>query len=237
MDKLVMRQAAWIGDEYLRGPARGLVLNFHGLGAGSGKNGPSTEELHWAEAGAVVAFPYCGPWSWMNRQAQAMTDGLVDAIYREFGLRDDAPLICTGGSMGGQASLLYTRYARRPVAACLANCPVCDTKYHFNERPDLPATMRHAFNTYEGDIDAILDHHSPLAQVAAMPDIPYLIIHGMRDTAVNKARHSDAMVAAMRARGLKVEYHELPDMGHCWPMTLETFVRQTQFVVDALNRQ
>jgi dipeptidyl aminopeptidase/acylaminoacyl peptidase len=234
MDAQVMRQVAWIGEEYLRGPAKGIVLSFHGLGGGAGKTTPSTEELEWAYAGGIVVYPLYGPWAWMNAQAQAMTDELVEAAWREFALPAGAPLICTGGSMGGQASLLYTRYARRPVAACLANCPVCDLKYHFNERPDLPPTIRHAFAAYGGDLDAALERHSPLAQAAAMPDIPYLIIHGLKDPAVSKANHSDPMVAALRARGLRVEYHEVPDMRHCGPMPLKTLQREVEFVAGSL---
>ena len=45
MDAQVMRQVAWIGEEYLHGPAKGVVLSFHGLGGGAGKTAPSTEEL------------------------------------------------------------------------------------------------------------------------------------------------------------------------------------------------
>jgi dipeptidyl aminopeptidase/acylaminoacyl peptidase len=237
MDKQVMRQVAWIGDEYLRGPVKGVVLSFHGLGSGAVKAGPSTEELEWAYAGGLVVYPYHEPWAWMNAQARAMTDDLVDAVYREFALPPEAPLVCTGGSMGGQGSLLYTLRARCPVAACLANCPVCDMKYHFTERPDLPPTMRHAFAAYGDDIDAALAAHSPLAQAAAMPDIPYMIIHGQKDPAVNKARHSDAMVAALRARGLRVEYHEPPHMAHTGPMPLKTLQREVEFVAEALSDQ
>jgi dipeptidyl aminopeptidase/acylaminoacyl peptidase len=63
-------------------------------------------------------------------------------------------------------------------------------------------------------MEAALEEQSPLHQVAGMPDIPYLIVHGDQDTAVNKARHSDRLVAAMRARGLRVNYIEVPGMGH-----------------------
>ena len=239
MNKQVMRQAGWIADDCLRGPIRGVVLSFHGLGAGATKpwNLPTTEQLEWIAVGALLVYPFYGPWGWMNRQAQAMVDDLVEAVYREFALPASTPLISTGGSMGGQACLLYTRYARKAVSACLANCPVCDMKYHFTERPELPTTIRHAFNCYDGDIDAVLAAHSPLAQVAAMPKIPYLFIHAGKDAAVNKARHSDAMVAALRARGLSVEYHEVADMDHCGPRPLAVLQREVAFVIEAMGKQ
>ena len=119
MDPEVINEGAWVGEAYVRGRIRGVVLSFHGLGGGL-KGGPSTEELEWARHGGLVVHPYYGPWAWMNRQARAMVDEVVDAIYSAHGLPDRLPLICTGGSMGGQASLLYTRYATRRVHACLA---------------------------------------------------------------------------------------------------------------------
>lgn len=235
MNSKVIKEIAWVGAEYVRGKIRGVVLSFHGLGGGGLKNGPGTEELEWGRNGGLVVHPYYGPWAWMNRQARAMVDELVDAIYEAHGLPQRAPLICTGGSMGGQASLLYTRYAKRRVSACLANCPVCDMKYHFRERLDLPPTIRHAFLGYPGSLDSLLAEHSPLHQVAAMPDIPYRIIHGDRDKAVSKRHHSDKMVAAMHKRKLNVEYVEVPGMGHCAPLPLKVMQHDVEFVAAAMG--
>jgi dipeptidyl aminopeptidase/acylaminoacyl peptidase len=231
-----MRQVAWIGEDYVKGRVRGVVLVLHGLGFAALKEEPSTEELAWARAGGLVVFPYYGPWSWMNRQARAFVDELVDAVYAAYRLPPRAPLISTGGSMGGGCALLYTRYAKRPIAGCLALFPVCDLRFHFNERPDLPRTIRHAFRGYPEDLDTLLAEHSPLCQVDRMPDVPYLIIHGDQDKAVAKARHSDRLVAAMRKRKMKVEYVEVSGMGHGGPIPLEVVERRVQFVQSLLRR-
>ena len=233
MNPRVTKEVAWVGKEYVKGSIKGVVLSFHGLGGGL-KSGPGTEELEWARNGGLVVYPYYGPWAWMNRQARTMVDELVDAIYSAQGLPGSIPLICTGGSMGGQASLLYTRYAKRRVSACLANCPVCDLKYHFHERPDLPPTIRHALLGYAGSLDSLLAEHSPLHQMDAMPDIPYLIIHGGKDKLVSKRHHSDKMVAAMRKRKMNVEYVEVPGMGHGGPMPLAVLEKQIRFVSSFL---
>jgi len=234
MNRDKMRQVAWIGDEWVKGPIRGVVLSFHGLGAPGVKTQPSTEELGWAQAGGLVVFPYYGPWSWMNRQARSLVDETVDAVYATFKLSKRIPLISTGGSMGGCSALLYTRYAKRPVSACFANFPVCDTAFHFSERPDLPRTFHSAFVGYKGTLKTLLAEHSPLAQVPAMPDIPYLVVHGDKDTSVGKARHSDRFVAAMRRRKLNVEYIEVPGMGHGGPVPVDVIRREVDFVAGAL---
>jgi dipeptidyl aminopeptidase/acylaminoacyl peptidase len=78
--------------------------------------------------------------------------------------------------------------------------------------------------------------HSPLHQVDAMPDIPYLIVHGEKDQAVKKSAHSDPMVALMRKRGLSVEYLDRPNLGHGGPMDYPTSRRIIEFVTSNLRK-
>jgi dipeptidyl aminopeptidase/acylaminoacyl peptidase len=213
MSKEEMLQSAWIGEQFCLGETRAVIVNFHGLGGGI-KNGPSYEEQEWGDSGGLVVFPYYGPWSWMNRSARAFVDRLICSVYQQYKIDSSVPLIIAGGSMGGQAALLYTRYSSHPIAACFANFPVCDVEYHFTERPDLPVTMRYAYRDYPGTFAEALIEHSPLRQVDAMPAIPYLVIHGDKDLAVNKEKHSDRFVAEMRKAGRDIQYLEVPGMGH-----------------------
>ncbi len=236
MDAVMMRQVAWVGDSYVQGKIRGVALNFHGLGHMNEKRFPETMELEWARAGWLVVFPYYGPWTWMNREARAFVDELVAFVYDHFGLDGNLPLVSTGGSMGGLSALLYTRYAKKPVSACLALFPVCDFQYHFGERPDLPRSIHHSLRGYEEDMQTLFDEHSPLKQVPHMPDIPYLFIHGDSDQAVSKAAHSDKMVAAMKARGLAVEYVQVPGMGHGSCMPVAVLLKMIGFLADFSSR-
>ncbi len=63
MDREVLRQVAWIGDEGLQGKPRAVVLAFHGLGGGAPRLAPTTEELEWGRRGGLVVHPYYGPWT------------------------------------------------------------------------------------------------------------------------------------------------------------------------------
>jgi dipeptidyl aminopeptidase/acylaminoacyl peptidase len=236
MDKTAMLDQAFIGEQFVRGPIRGVVLALHGLGGMGPKGGVDTDELEWAGAGGLVVFPYYGPWSWMNRQARGFIDDLVASVYTHYKLGPEIPVIVTGGSMGGLSALLYTRYAKKPPVACLAVFPVCDLAFHFQERPDLPRSIRGAFMGYSEPLEQLLAEHSALAQVPGMPRIPYQIIHGDADQAVNKAAHSDRFVAAMRQAGHQVDYMEVPGMGHGSNVPLSVLQRRIEFVQRFLKR-
>jgi dipeptidyl aminopeptidase/acylaminoacyl peptidase len=232
MNKTELKQTAWIGDEFVSGPIRGVIVSFHGLGCPELRTKPESQELTWAEKGFLVIYPYYGPWSWMNRQSREFIDDLVTSVYQVYSLSPEIPLLTYGGSMGGFSALLYTRYAKHKVAGCIAICPVCDLKYHFGERPDLPRTIRHAFLGYKEDLECLFREHSPLCQVEAMPRIPYFIIHITGDPAVNKAHHSDKLVAEMRKHDFDVTYLEVPGTGHCGPLPEEVENAKAQFILD-----
>jgi pimeloyl-ACP methyl ester carboxylesterase len=230
----ILDKVAWLSTDYVRRPISGLVLRFPGLGSTGLKSDPDFYDLEWGQAGALTVLGYQDPWGWMNPATVNFIDDLVDAVRARHQLGPEIPLLSTGGSMGGHAALLYTLKSRHRAAACLALYPVCDLPFHYTERVDLPRTMHHAFGSY-GDIAAQLRDHSPLHQVAAMPSIPYLFVHGDKDVAVKKTAHSDPMVAAMRARGLPVEYLECPKLGHGGPLDHATTHRILDFVAGQLK--
>jgi pimeloyl-ACP methyl ester carboxylesterase len=231
----LLEKFAWLSLEYVKPPVSAIVLRFPGLGATGMKSDPDPTELEWGQAGALAVVPYQDPWGWMNPATLHFVDDLVEAIRVHHHLGPEVPLISTGGSMGGYEALLYAIKSRHAVAACLAIFPVCDLPFHYTERVDLPRTMHHAFGNYE-NIEAALVEHSPLHQVKAMPDIPYLIVHGEKDLAVKKSAHSDPMVAAMRQRRLQVDYVECPKLGHGGPMDYATSRRIIDFVISHCRR-
>jgi dipeptidyl aminopeptidase/acylaminoacyl peptidase len=214
---------------------RGIVVDFMGLGnQWMAAADEATRGATFTAAGAAYVVPYLDPWNWMNAAAVAQTDRVIDLAKAKAGLASDAPVVSTGGSMGGLCSLVWPRYTRHRVVAVVANCPVCDLPFHYTERPDLPRTLRAAFAT-EPDFEAALRDRSPLHLAPTLPDIPYAIFHCTEDRAVGKAAHSDKLVAALRALGRSVEYVEVPGRGHC-DLDDESRRRYESFAVSSLPR-
>ncbi len=205
---------AYTNREIVEGEPKGIVISFMGLGGATTHFGAqATDGVTWAKKGILYVLPYNNPWCWMNRQAVGYTDEIIDVLFDHYGFAESFPVISTGGSMGGQAALVYTRYAKRTPKACFANCPVCDMPFHFTERPDLPRTIYSAFYNEEGDLDTVLRRFSPLHLAAEMPDVPYCVFHCTADKAVNIDAHSEKFIEAMK--GHRVTYIKVEGYGHC----------------------
>jgi len=208
-------QFAYCNLKICKRPIKGIVLSFFGLGNTSMFKEDTPEGIFFAENGVLYVVPYYNPWSWMNKQAVAYTDEILDVLFETLALPDDTAIVSTGGSMGGLSSLVYMAYAKRTPKACVANCPVCDAVYHYTERPDLPRTMYSALYHEEGDLLSALKSISPIHLTDKLPKAEYTIFHCEKDLAVNKKMHSDRLVAAMRDAGFAVTYIPVPDRGHC----------------------
>ncbi len=239
MEKLItkdtIRRFAYSNVHLLKGPARGIVVSFFGLGYNRMQDADTEEGIFFAEHGILYLFPYNAPWCWMDREAVLFTDEVIDAMVAGLSLPEDIPVVLMGGSMGGLSALVYSRYAARTPVACVVNCPVCDLPYHYTEREDLPRTLYHAFFFEEGKIEDVLRTASPLHLAPEMPDIPYYVFHCCNDKAVNKQKHSDRFVEAMRASGHRVEYFEVPGRGHC-ALPYDLHARYLSLCVEAIDR-
>lgn len=219
----------------IEGTPKAVLVSFMGLGGAVTHFGAQTTEgIMWAEKNVLFVLPYNNPWNWMNRQAIAYTDEIVDVIFEHYGFDESTPVISSGGSMGGQAALVYTRYAKRTPKACFANCPVCDMPFHFTERPDLPRTIYSAFFNEEGSVDEVLARFSPLHLASEMPDVPYYVFHATADKAVNIDAHSEKFVAAMTPAH-SVTYVKVPGYGHC-AFPAHVTVRWNELIMAEIER-
>lgn len=238
MEKIIryetIRNFTYVNGLLIQGKIRGVVVEFFGLG--STKMFPEDPEtgIFYARKNVLYVVPYNNPWAWMNRQAVSYTDEILDVLFARYGLPESLPIVSSGGSMGGLSCLVYSRYAKRTPAACVANCPVCDLPFHYTERLDLPRTLYSAFWNYEGDLQTALRSASPLHLVADMPKIPYHLFHCSYDQAVNMERHSVRFVSAMREAGHEITLDVVPDRGHC-DLTEEMHARYRQYCLAALE--
>lgn len=219
MEKIIsyenLRSFAYVNDKVCAGPIKGIVISFFGLGNMSMYANDTVEGEYYGEKGILYVVPYNNPWAWMNRQAAAYTDEIIDALMEKFGLDAGIPIVSTGGSMGGQSALVYMAYAKRTPAACVVNCPVCDMVFHYTERPDLPRTIYSALYNENGTLQEALEGISPLHLTARLPRVKYHFFHCEMDQAVNKQSHSDKLVEKMREAGFDVTYDAVPGRGHC----------------------
>ena len=219
-------------NAHLVGEARGIAISFFGLGGAAMYSEDPAEAKALAEKGIVYMIPYYDPWCWMNRQAVDYVDEIVDVIVRHYGMKDPK-IVSSGGSMGGLSSLVYAAYARITPVMVVSNCPVCDLPYHFTERPDLPRTLYAAFGGYDGTMDEAMRSASPLhlALEKKMPYIKYRILHCTADQAVNKEKHSDRLVGALKSGGYDIEYTAVPGRGHC-DLTPEMREKYDGYIMD-----
>ena len=217
MEKLItynnLCSFAYTNDHICKKPIQGIVVYFYGLNWNQMLREDPPEGIRYAQEGILYVVPYSRPWAWMNDQAVAYTDEILDVLCREYGA--DLPIVSSGMSMGGLSAILYSKFARRRPVACVANCPVCDLVYHFTERPDLPRTLYGAYYGEPGTLEAVLQRHSPLHLASELPRIDYRIFHCEEDLSVNLHRHSERFVAAMAALGHRISLHTVPGKGHC----------------------
>lgn len=201
----------------IKGEIKAILFDFHGLGSTELKKNSSDFDLRMAENNILVIFPFYGPWSWMNSTAVKYVDTILEVVAEKYKLDlDKIKIISCGGSMGGLSALVYSKYAKRTPCACFAYCPVCDLKYHMFEREDLPRTIYLAFMDSPDGLEKAIENNSPYHIAKDMPNIPYVILHGDHDSAVNKGIHSDRFVEQMRKYGKDVTYIEVPGMEHCY---------------------
>lgn len=237
MEKIItyenLRFFAYVNDAIVKKPIRGIALSFFGLGGMEMFSEDILEGRFYAEQGILYVIPYNNPWAWMNPQAVAYTDEILDVLFAHYALPENTPVVSTGGSMGGQSALVYTRYAKRTPVACVANCPVCDLVYHYTERPDLPRTLYSAFFHEEGSVNDVLAKASPLHLAEEMPLVQYHIFHCDKDQAVNLEKHSARFVEKMRAAQHRITFDIVPDKGHC-NLTEEMYLKFREYVVSAV---
>ena len=219
MEKIItnenMHYFAYTNEKVLNGKPKGIVIDFFGLGGMHMFREDPNAGKYFGENGVLFIVPYTNPWGWMNRDEVRLSDEIIDTLKEKYGLDDSTPLVATGGSMGGLACIVYTKYAKHTPIGCVANCPVCDLPFHFTERVDLPRTLYSAFYSYDCSLDEALKSASPLHLASELPEkTEYTIFHCEKDGAVNIDAHSEKFVKEL-SKTRDVKYIRVPDKDHC----------------------
>lgn len=217
MEKIInyenLRNFAYCNDHLIKGEVKGIVLEFCGFNTVTFHSSDNASGREYASKGIIYVIPYYNPWCFMNKTAVKYTDEIVEVLVTKYNLGKNAKIVSTGFSMGGLGALVYSVYGAITPCACIANSPVCDLVYHYENRPGVARALYGSFYEYDCDWYSALRSSSPLHLIDKMPNIPYTIFHCESDTTLNIDAHSTRLVSAMQ--GLNVNYIKVPFREHC----------------------
>ena len=189
---------------------------YHGLHQMLANRGYAVLSVNYrASRGFGKAFVNAGD----REHAAKMHDDLIDAVdwaVREGIARRDKVAIM-GGSYGGYASFVGATFTPDVFCCAVPIVGITDLVTLMENTPPYWADFMEQFRRRYGDWTteegrAFLRSRSPLYKVDAIKK-PMLIGHGANDVRCTLAQ-SDAIVAAMQAKGIPVTYVVYPDEGH-----------------------
>ena len=148
---------------------------------------------------------------------QSMQDDITDGVQWlvDQGIADPARIAIYGGSYGGYATLAGLVYTPDLYAAGVDYVGVSNLFTFMESIPPYWEPMRKMMHEMVGDPvadEAMFKACSPVMHADRI-QAPLLIAQGARDPRVN-VNESDQMVAAMRSRGIEVEYLVKQNEGH-----------------------
>jgi dipeptidyl aminopeptidase/acylaminoacyl peptidase len=203
-----------------------LVLNVHGGPWGRDSWGLNNEAQWLANRGyAVLQINFRGSTGYGKKHVNAgdrewgrkMHDDLIDGVNWAVatGVADPKRIAIYGGSYGGYAALVGAAFT--PDVFCCAVDIVGPSSIATLIRsiPPYWKPFLAVFNRRVGNLETeedFLTSRSPISKVDAIR-IPLLVAQGANDPRVKQAE-SEAIVAAVRAKGKDVEYLLFPDEGH-----------------------
>lgn len=158
-------------------------------------------------------FLHAGDLQWGATMQDDLTDAVKWAVAK--GYADPKRVAIMGGSYGGYATLAGLAFTPDLYACGVDIVGPSNLKTLLASIPPYWQTLRKTFELRMGDVerDSVLNRRvSPLFHVDRIR-VPLLIGQGQNDPRVN-VRESDQIVAAMRAKGLPVEYVVYTDEGH-----------------------
>lgn len=166
-----------------------------------------------SSTGYGKAFMDAGNKQWGLKIQDDITDGVKWAIQQ--GIADPKRVGIYGASFGGYATLTGITKTPELYAAAVDYVGVSNMFTFLGTIPPYWETMRNLFNERVGDVEKdkeMLKNVSPVFNVDKIV-APLFVAQGANDPRVNKAE-SDQIVAALKKRGIDVEYMVKDNEGH-----------------------
>lgn len=166
-----------------------------------------------SSTGYGKAFLDAGNKQWGLKIQDDITDGVKWAIQQ--GIADPERVGIYGASFGGYATLTGITKTPELYAAAVDYVGVSNMFTFLGTIPPYWETMRNMFNERVGDLEKdkeMLKKISPVFHVDKIVT-PLFVAQGANDPRVNKAE-SDQIVAALKNRGVQVEYMVKENEGH-----------------------
>ncbi|WP_107660299.1 S9 family peptidase [Nocardia suismassiliense] len=176
--------------------------------------------------------------------AGKMHDDLIDGVTWavEQGYADPARVAIFGGSYGGYSALVGVTFTPEVFAAAVDYCGISNLANFLRTMPVFSRPfMANNWYLFVGDPEvpeqaADMAARSPITRVDQIRT-PLLVAQGANDVRVVQAE-SDILVAALRARGVEVEYIVKDDEGHGFvnpENTIELFQAIDRFLARYLG--
>jgi len=193
-----------------------MVLHLYGAGGSSTVHNMMREpyndlraQLH--AAGYWLVVPDLGPAHWMNEQAVASVDAMLDFMVDKHHV-DPKRIHLLGTSMGAGSGLRYLYLRPNRIRSMVALFPMTDFDAWTQETPRFRSPVCKANGLEITDREG-LRKLSPLFHVAEYKNTPLFLLHGMADKIV-PIHHSRDFAAAVKKQGGSVLSREVPGLGH-----------------------
>jgi len=192
-----------------------LILFFSGRGGAASTSNFTSDEFKTfrekaAQSAYIVAVPAYGSDSWFNESAENITLEMLDFLKEKLSLSQGYYVM--GCSMGGGSALVFAAKHKENVKA------VCDvfgiTDYRrFYDEGHYRDSIAKAYGGSPTEKPQVYQDRSAISRIAALKDIPVLVIHGDKDAVVPKW-NSDLFVEKLKQAKGNVEYIIVPGIGH-----------------------
>ena len=168
-----------------------------------------------ASHNVLAVSPYLSLWNWMNDQAIALVDAVLDYYVKTYHL-ENVPIILNGSSMGAYGAIYYSFMSKHNIKTVVANSPVSDLLFHLHERYDTYMALYNAFYEPGKDFEETLHQRSLIEIIKKLyNNIEYKIFISSKDEEIDLERHCVTLFNKMHQKGFNVSLFVSKAEGHC----------------------